>query len=135
MRKLSRYALTLLTVIARGETDRGVANRSRQRRFDHGVNDDARVGSVDSGIATDEDDSPAVFHLWAACRIPTKATQMLMQPMRVEVFKTVGIDCASDENAALLTRMSRVPKASVFGQQRRGALRRTISAPYLSNHL
>jgi hypothetical protein len=61
----------------------------------------AREGSADGSIATDKDDPAAVFHFFGGCLDTDEGGADIDGDHAVEVFETVGVDCAHSENASI----------------------------------
>src|SRR5580700_2268424 len=84
---------------ARGQIDGSAPNKPRKRSLSHAVNTSAREGSPDSGVAADEHDPAAIVHLLGSRLDTDEGGTDVDGHHAVEVFETVGIDCAPGENA------------------------------------
>src|SRR6267142_6404225 len=86
---------------ARGQIDCGAAHKSCEGGLRHTVDACAREGGADGSIATDKDDPPAVFHFLGGCLDTDEGGADIDGDHAVEVFETVGVDCAHSENASI----------------------------------
>src|ERR1700682_2661978 len=86
---------------ARGEIDCCAANKSYERSLGHAVDTCSREGGADSGVATNDNDPAAIVHFLGGCLNTDEGGTDVNGHHPVEVFESIGVDCAPGENARM----------------------------------